>query len=438
MTVNQQPQAQTNNGIRGWFSSNTAILPTMIGLFNLFILFFGAILFFGVIGSLIFEPVDWRKLAVDVRAVNPFFHSMPDIFFFFFNSVTLKFMVAPIAGITCIWVAAACFVQDTYGLKRFRDGLHYILSAIFFMLVPSLSIENGQKDLKRGETNLIDSIGGPGILSIQTGNVAVTAELLQPNRAVGQGNILLNPFETVVETATLEDHQDLIEELKTVTVDGIQVKVVNVVYRYRLLPDNGERTTTGQTISNPFPFTGNNLLRMAFNRHVQNGAVVTWPASVRTTVRSGITDFVNSRTIDFLTSPRTDAMDPRAELRNDLLLGDIRGRLRENGTELLWIDAGHIDIIDPSVDSNRLDLWSAGWIGDANQIKAIGDAKRLAYQELGRAEAQADYILAITSSLEKFEMSKKPKEALRSLLLMRTSQLLDAMAEKMKSSDQKE
>ncbi|NTU75313.1 MAG: hypothetical protein HGA86_04260, partial [Anaerolineaceae bacterium] len=106
MTIPQPPQEQNRFQLFGKLRSDPTILPTLIGLFNLFILFFFAILYFGVIGSRLFDPVDWRQLANDVRAVNPFFHPMPDIFFYFFNASTLRFMVAAIAGITCIWVAA--------------------------------------------------------------------------------------------------------------------------------------------------------------------------------------------------------------------------------------------------------------------------------------------------------------------------------------------
>jgi hypothetical protein len=108
------------------------------------------------------------------------------------------------------------------------------------------------------------------------------------------------------------------------------------------------------------------------------------------------------------------------------------------GTELLWIDVGHIDIVDPGVDSGRLDLWATDWIGNASNIRADGEAVRQAYQELGRAEAQSEYIMSITNELKNIDMSGDPRENLRRILLVRTAQILDAMADDRKKEKKPE
>jgi hypothetical protein len=82
------------------------------------------------------------------------------------------------------------------------------------------------------------------------------------------------------------------------------------------------------------------------------------------------------------------------------------------------------------VDDSRTNLWAAEWIDDANAIRAFGDARRAAYQELGRAEAQAEMIMSITDVVARAAQDAGNPIDIRKVLLMRTAQVLDAMTEK--------
>jgi hypothetical protein len=106
------------------------------------------------------------------------------------------------------------------------------------------------------------------------------------------------------------------------------------------------------------------------------------------------------------------------------------------GAELLWVDVGHIEIEDESVDELRTNLWSADLAGDAAEVRAYGDAIRQAYQELGRAEAQADLIMSIAGALSEANLGDNPKDNIRKILLARTAQLLNAMNETGKGAEQ--
>jgi hypothetical protein len=130
--------------------------------------------------------------------------------------------------------------------------------------------------------------------------------------------------------------------------------------------------------------------------------------------------------LDYLTAPRENQQDPRVEIRNSLLFGRTRGSLRELGAELLWVDIGHFAIDDEIVDETRQNLWAADWLGDAHVTRELGLAKRQAYQELGRAEAQAEIIVAISDALNIASNSIDPATNMRKILLVRAAQLMDA------------
>jgi hypothetical protein len=140
-----------------------------------------------------------------------------------------------------------------------------------------------------------------------------------------------------------------------------------------------------------------------------------------------ITDYIATNYLDFLTAPREEGQDPRGSLRDAVFARDMRGRLATIGAELQWIDVGHIEIENTDVDSVRVDMWAADLMGDAKVARAFGEARVRAYQELGRAEAQAELIISITQAMEGIPISGDSVQSLRNILMARTAQLLDAL-----------
>jgi hypothetical protein len=93
------------------------------------------------------------------------------------------------------------------------------------------------------------------------------------------------------------------------------------------------------------------------------------------------------------------------------------------------VDVGHIAIDEEAVDEQRTDAWGAEWSGKASIQRAYGEAKRQAYQEMGRAEAQAELIMGISEMIREANIENKGPEVIRQLFLTRVAQLLDAMAD---------
>ena len=139
---------------------------------------------------------------------------------------------------------------------------------------------------------------------------------------------------------------------------------------------------------------------------------------------------IATNNLDFLTAPREEGQDPRGSLRDAVFASDLRARLATIGAELQWIDVGHIEIESTDVDSVRVELWAAELIGNAKVARAFGEARLLAYQELGRAEAQAELIISITQAMEGIPMTGDSVQSLRNILMARTAQLLDALRPK--------
>jgi hypothetical protein len=132
-----------------------------------------------------------------------------------------------------------------------------------------------------------------------------------------------------------------------------------------------------------------------------------------------------------LTAPGITGDDPRGKIKQTIDSPRARKSLRDMGAEILWCEVGHFEITDKRVSAQRLETWQMKWSGKADLERAIGEARRIEYQEQGKAEGQAEILQSIARSLE--ELGLKKGEALsrvRSILLIRTAQLLEAMADR--------
>jgi hypothetical protein len=59
--------------------------------------------------------------------------------------------------------------------------------------------------------------------------------------------------------------------------------------------------------------------------------------------------------------------------------------------------------------------------------KAHGEAQQLAYEELGRAEAEAELLMSIINSLNGIKLAADKPHTLQNLILMRTAQVIRAL-----------
>ncbi len=345
------------------------------------------------------------------------------------SPVSMRYYIAPLAAVIGVFLWAGTYVKDVYALPQLRLGLKYVISSVFARNIPSLVIDGGVKKIPKGKVNLVDAIGGPGYVFIHPGNAVLFRKLRQPSNITLRETYYLTPFETIGQIASLDEQQGSRDGVKALTRDGIMVTVQDIHYRFRLFPELEHGRPRRRTLQDPYPFDAQALWNMAYNLSVDENGLEAWKTAVSRAIVGGITDYVNAHDIDELTAPREASQDPRRELRNSLFHGSTRNSLRSLGAELIYVDIGHFAIDEELVDMQRTDTLAAEWLGDAKVVKAFGEAKRSVYEELGRAEAQAELIISIANSLESVELGSDAAENVRKMLLARTAQLLEVMAE---------
>ncbi len=353
---------------------------------------------------------------------------------------SFRHAIIPVSMFFGVLFASAFYVQDVYELPSFRLALNYIFASFVGFGYPNLTIEDGKKQIKKGETNLLDTIGGPGYVNIRPGNVVLFESLRSPSSVRSSGFHFISRFETIREIVSLDDQHGFIEELKTKvrTKDGIQIIVRDVHYRYRLRTGRRFGDYEKRKAIDPYPYSVQAVKDMAYNRSARATGLTDWHSTIQLAVDGAITDYIKAHKFDQLTAPSYEDADPRADISKKMMSKGIRNRLRNWGAELLWFDIGHFDVVEQvegiemkrTVEEQRIDTWSARWDGDSMIIRAAGEARRMAYQEVGRAEGQADVLLSIIRSLEEagFEPGAN-QENLRAIVWMRVAQILDAAAE---------
>ncbi len=435
---------------------------SLAGFVRLFVFGLGVIVAIGVFGGTRIDGIDPRTVADQYRKSIWFFEHLPEwvlvIIGAVFNLHSLRYMIAPLIASIAIIIASAYYVQDVYAIKNFMDALRYVTASMFGSEYPTIRIDKGEKQLVKNEFNLIDQIGGPGFVVIEPGNAAMFRRLRGPSQASVSEVFFLAPFETIASTVNLDEQQGVKEEISATTRDGIKVKVKDIQYRFRIKQlTNKDGTPLHRSPENPYPVSEDAIRDMTFNlqviedikkvevkdpksgkddkdsktfREEKEVKLETWQASIERAVVGTISDYIISKNLDYLTAPRTNDYSARIELNSKLFEDDIRKRLAGLGAELLWVDVGHIEIEDESVDDLRTNVWSVDWAGDAAEARAYGEAIQQAYQELGRAEAQADLIMSIAGALSDANLTGDAVENVRRLLLVRTAQVLDALSEK--------
>jgi len=395
--------------------------------FRLHILLVNLFIGGGIWGSL--------RLVVVVMMVILFFHldrlmvaNINQMTLASYQGMGLRFLYLPLAAWICAMVLGSLYVKDIYELPRFRSAFRYLFAALYGLGYGHLVVKDGKKLLKEKETNTVDIIGGPGIVSVSPGNVALMERTSGPTRIFGQGGHLIMRGETVKEVASLEDQHGFIETVSATTKDGIKVIVKDVNYRFRVRAGRKPGDYTRRTPAEPFPFSKEAVKNLAYNRVVRTTGVGTWQEAVEGAVQGVITDYIYQHKVDPLTTPKPEDNDPRGEIRDRFKSRGVRERFKSLGADLLWIDIGNFEVPDKEVVKQRIATWGALWEGEVSIERARGEASRLYLQEVGRAQAQAEILDSIVRGLDIFGL-EDPVDKLRKIVLLRTAQLLEASTE---------
>lgn len=335
----------------------------------------------------------------------------------------LRYLVLPPLMLVLALLAAGSFVRRIYGLASLSLGMKYVLASVFGIGYPALVVDCGRMQLSATRENLLHKVGGPGWLYVRPGNVALVEGWEGQTRVCGVGAHFIEIGQRIKEVHCLEEQEGEIDPLNGVTREGIEIKLRNVRFRYRLYdwPDDPAAAS-----ADPFPFSAEAVRNLVYNRNFTPDGPVSWARTISQAIDTKIADYIGEHTLDELMAPGSTQMaDPREEIRSRLDSPGAHAELRKRGARLVWYDIGHFEPPIPDVDQQRVQTWQSRWMGDTQVTRAYGEAQRQAYEELARAEGQAELVMSIMSALDNLDLEKDTRKNLQRLLLRRTAQVID-------------
>lgn len=366
---------------------------------------------------------------------------------------TARYLLVPLSAFLIVFISTVFYVRDIYHLPSVGRAFHYVFASLFGFFYPMSYVDGGRIDDEDpyDETNIEDksllrAIGGPGFVRIQPGNAVAFRDWQQTKGIKTHGLYFLRPFEMIARVVSLEDQHGHIEEVTATTRDGIRLRLKNIDYRFCVLRPSsttqdapmirrGERQQAVQRNRDmPYPFSEDAISSIAYSFPVGDRGMDRWAEVVGRAMSGALGSFIGRHDLDYLTAPRQDGQNPRRELRVELFAPSVSESFRKAGAELHWMDVGHFDLVDfaenqtqDPVDQARTQFWAARWVGDANTVRSYGEARHLVYQELARAEAQAEMIMSIADALRDVSFGPNRADTLRQIFLTRTAQILESL-----------
>lgn len=273
----------------------------------------------------------------------------------YFAPDVLLFVIPVLAGYWFAMRIGAHYLADLFELESYRIGARFLRAAILGMGYDTIEIST-REGLELNPSSPLQRIGGPGYLTVHLGFAVVSETIDGLPRVYGASKEkFLQGFERLREVVDLRDQLRKLDEIRTVTRDGIVVYARDAQMVFRVYR-GGKTSTLGQ----PYPFDENAIRKLVYGQAVLDRGSRKWDQQLPSLVRREIQQFVSQLSIEeFLAlqpeypssietpdpvQPSAVIHIPRSELTARFHTEEARERLQKVGLELDWVGVGTWEI----------------------------------------------------------------------------------------------
>ncbi len=321
------------------------------------------------------------------------------------------------------YVSAARYLKDLYELPDLSEALNYLLAcSLSANSRPSIFVDKGKMQIGPEEVNLIDRIGGPGLVMVGQGNVVLFEKLTGLSRVVGEGRHDIHRFEFIKEVVSMDEQYHSLENVKAVTVDGIPVQVSLIHIRFKLRERESDWASTYGDSLRGDAYRGA-VKNYAYNRLVSAEGFMTISQMVAEVIKQSVKKYINRHTIDQIITPDDRTIDSRMAMKRELSGPEVRAALKDIGARLIGVELGAFEFPNTPIDHFRLGKWKETKRGEIKVLEAEGQAYELSRQDAVRSKSQAEMIQGIITALEDLRIDDV--KDLDALIKIRTAQILD-------------
>lgn len=333
----------------------------------------------------------------------------------------LRHFIPVLVGWSLAYEAAVSLVRVLYDLPDRPAARRFLSRLLSSGLGVRPVLLDSQTLAAERENSVLLRVGGPGLVAIKNGNVAVTELNGRFSRVLGPGVHNLGRLEYVRAVLDLRRQTRSAEDVAATTKDGIAVQAsVSVTFR---LSTGGETSTRSQ----PYPYDEEAIRLAAYAETVgEEGKVTTWDQIPLGRARGILAGIIASKyRLDEVLFPSTPASEPYYDIRQELMR-KLRASLAEVGIELITVHIGRLELPD-TVSQQYVEYWQAHWKSRMRLNLAEGFANAVEEKEIARAEAEVTMIQAIIEGVRRAQYSGSPA-AMREIIALRLIEALEKMA----------
>jgi regulator of protease activity HflC (stomatin/prohibitin superfamily) len=307
----------------------------------------------------------------------------------FLSPRVLRHFIPVLVGLGLSLVAVVRFLRSFYDLPSSQAAIWFLVRSILgrapFGAVFAVRRENFEEE-RRKQPML--RIGGPGKISVRSGDVVVTERNGRFQRVLGPGFHKLGRFEYPVAVVDVRPQERENPGVELITGDGIGLKTkVDVAFQI----DSGDEERSKKK---PFPFDKDAVYSAAYAQtNVAADKVVTWDALPLIMATGQLNGIVAEYKLDELVFPDLAETPVHRRLKSEM---KRRAGAITPGFGVKINDVGLGRLQPPSsVTEQHVSLWRAYW--DKHRVVSVarGEAETLELSQIARAQAEAIMLQAI-------------------------------------------
>ncbi|MDX1413138.1 MAG: SPFH domain-containing protein [Candidatus Promineifilaceae bacterium] len=243
------------------------------------------------------------------------------------------------------------------------------------------------------EESVLLRAGGPGLISIPVGQVAVTEHNGHFYRILDAGFHALDSFEYVHDVLDLRAQHRNDPEVRLLSREGLEVCTSSSV-TFRI-------STGGQPASpmHPYPLDSTAVKNLAYSQiNLPGNKASTWEGTALGIVSGILRKTVFAFSLDELLEDSQTEVGSHLTIRQQVER-EARQSLAEKGIELMRLRIGRFRFPD-DVTEQHIEYWSTYWDTRAQMAGTEGEAVAIEELEMAKAEAEIDTIKTIVDGVD--------------------------------------
>ena len=361
---------------------------------------------------------------IDLTQTNPALIGLPDVMVTMIELVTprvLRHFIPVVAGVWFSYRAAVYLIQLLYDLPDWEAARDFFrrlrLGSMILELplpIPSHQVEQMRRDLPQLH------IGGPGLVQVQAGEVAVTELWGQVYRVLPGGSHWLRRFEYVQAVLNLHEHAKHVEGVPLVTRDGLEL-TADITIRYRI-----SQGSEMPAKAKPFPYDETAVKTAAYDQTVIGPFTVSnWEDTPINVAKGTLKAIIAKLGLDEILQPNATAAEPHLAIGRQLER-HTRLALLDRGIDLVSLQLGRFQF-EETITNQYIEYWQTRWKIKADLSLADGEARALVEREVARAEAEVTMIQAIVEGVRRAQQEGHTG-TVREIVAMRLIESLEKLA----------